>query len=215
MFSEAITEEQLYSRPAAKDGVYAASSFEATSVMAVVAMGFSTDPVARWMYPEPADYFNYFPGFIRSFAGRSFEAGTAFVMEGHEGAALWLKPGFEPDSEALEALFDATIAEEKKPLLSEMFEQMAAFHPGEDHWYLPMIGVETRFQGRGIGSRLMEHALRLCDADGLPAYLESSNVRNIPLYEKFGFTVIGTIRAGSAPPMYPMIRKASGEGWSN
>ena len=73
-----------------------------------------------------------------------------------------------------------------------------------------MIGVETRSQGKGIGAKLMRHAVERVDSEGLPAYLESSNPRNISLYERFGFAVVGTIKAGSAPPMYPMYRRPLG-----
>jgi ribosomal protein S18 acetylase RimI-like enzyme len=160
------------------------------------------------MYPDAVDYLSYFPGFVRAFAGGAFNAGTAFVADGYTGAALWLPPGVGPEEETLNARFEATVSESLLPDLFEMFEQMAAFHPTEPHWYLPMIGVETRQQGNGIGSKLMKYALERCDSDLLPAYLESSNPKNISLYERFGFYVIGTIQAGSAPPVYPMIRKA-------
>lgn len=63
-------------------------------------------------------------------------------------------------------------------------------------------------QGRGHGSRLMEAALSRCDADGVPAYLESSDPRNIPLYERFGFQGLGRIQAGDSPAMVPMLRPA-------
>jgi hypothetical protein len=39
------------------------------------------------------------------------------------------------------------------------------------------------------------------------AYLESSNLRNVPLYERHGFKVLGTIQAGGSPPITPMLRK--------
>jgi ribosomal protein S18 acetylase RimI-like enzyme len=85
---------------------------------------------------------------------------------------------------------------------------MGAFHPAHPHWYLPMIGVDTGQQGRGVGTSLMQHALAACDDDRLPAYLESTNPRNVPLYERFGFEAIDIIRSGEAPPIIPMYRKA-------
>jgi ribosomal protein S18 acetylase RimI-like enzyme len=67
--------------------------------------------------------------------------------------------------------------------------------------------VDPTRQGKGYGSALLEHALALCDRDGKLAYLESSNPANIPLYERHGFEVAGTIQAGSSPPFWPMVRK--------
>ncbi len=208
MLHEAITEEQIRVPSYSADEIHSAQMHERSAAVAVVLMGFSNDPVARWVYPNPEDYLNYFSGFIRAFAGRSFDAGTAYLTDEMSGAALWLPPGIEPDAETLEVHFDATVQDSIKSDLDVFLGQMAAFHPTEPHWYLPMIGVDPRFQGKGIGSRLMRYALSECDQQGLPAYLESSNRRNITLYERFGFSVIGTIQVGSSPPMYPMFRKA-------
>ena len=54
----------------------------------------------------------------------------------------------------------------------------------------------------------MRHALRRCDDDGLIAYLESSNPRNLSLYERHGFEIMGQIQAGTSPTLYPMVREA-------
>jgi ribosomal protein S18 acetylase RimI-like enzyme len=90
--------------------------------------------------------------------------------------------------------------------LYAVLDQMATFHPREPHWYLPMIGVDPPHQGRGYGSALLSYALERCDREQCLAYLESTNPRNIPLYQRHGFKVLGTIQAGSSPPMVPMLR---------
>lgn len=83
---------------------------------------------------------------------------------------------------------------------------MGLHHPSEPHWYLPLIGVEPAQQGGGRGAVLMREALARCDRDGLPAYLESTNPRNIPFYERFGFRPVGEIQAGNGPKLTPMWR---------
>jgi hypothetical protein len=55
---------------------------------------------------------------------------------------------------------------------------------------------------------MLQHALRRCDDERLPAYLESTNPRNMPLYKRHGFEVIGAIRIGNYPPIFPMLRAA-------
>ncbi len=87
-------------------------------------------------------------------------------------------------------------------------EQQAALHPEEPHWYLPLIGVDPAYQGRGLGSALLSHALALVDADKLPAYLEATTLDSRRLYERHGFEVVGEIQSGSSPTMYAMYRKA-------
>jgi ribosomal protein S18 acetylase RimI-like enzyme len=86
-------------------------------------------------------------------------------------------------------------------------ERMARHHPSEPHWYLPLIGVVPAHRGKGVGDALMRHALAACDRDGLPAYLESTNPRNITLYERHGFERIASIQSGSSPIIVPMLRK--------
>lgn len=62
-------------------------------------------------------------------------------------------------------------------------------HPTEPHWYLQVLGTEPASQAKGIGGALMAPVLERCDADGTPAYLESSKEWNVPYYERFGFEV--------------------------
>lgn len=179
---------------------------EAERAAAVVLMGFSTDPAARWMYPEAGDYLTHFPKFIEYFAGQAFETGGAFRSADFSGAALWLRPGVHPDEDAVIRLIEETVADDIKDEMFAMFEQMGNFHPAEPHWYLPMIGVDTFQQCRGIGSALMKHVLEFCDRERMTAYLESSNPRNISLYERHGFEAVGRIQVGSSPPITPMVR---------
>jgi len=91
------------------------------------------------------------------------------------------------------------------------FAKMEEWHSGEPHWYLPMIGVEPNAQGKGLGADLMRHAVDRCDHEGALAYLESSNPRNISLYLRSGFDVIGEIRVGAAPLVTPMLRRPRSE----
>ena len=72
--------------------------------------------------------------------------------------------------------------------------------------YLAILGVEPARQGTGIGAALMRHRLERCDRDGLLAYLESSNPRNVPFYRRHGFEVLDEIQTGTSPTIFPMLR---------
>ena len=85
--------------------------------------------------------------------------------------------------------------------------EMGALHPEEPHWYLFSIGVDPHHQGEGLGSLLMEHALPMSDADGTIAYLESSNPRNVPFYQRHGFEVMHVVQIGSSPTFTLMARQ--------
>jgi ribosomal protein S18 acetylase RimI-like enzyme len=145
---------------------------------------------------------------VKAFAGAAFARGTAYYVDGNAGAALWLPPDVHPDEEALNALLERSASEQTLKDLLEVFDQMRSYHPSEAHWYLPLIGVDPFRQGRGLGSALMRHALARCDGEGKPAFLESSNPKNVSLYERHGFEVLGRIQVGTSPTLFPMLRKA-------
>jgi len=121
--------------------------------------------------------------------------------------ALWLPPDVYPDEDVLAGLIRRSVSEEKQEEIFAVLEQMSSYHPSEPHWYLPLIGVDPAQQGRGYGSALMEHALIRCDRDKKFAYLESSNPKNMTLYKRHGFELLGTIQVGASPPIFPMLRK--------
>jgi len=186
--------------------VKVATEADEASVIDVLTLAFSSDPAARSAWTDPSTFLVNFPSFARAFGGAAFAHGSAYYAEGFGGAALWLPPDVHPDSVALFDLMQRTVPTDILEQSMALFEQMAAYHPIEPHWYLPLIGVDPIRQGEGIGSALMRHAVGVCDRDGKPAYLESSNPKNVPLYERHGFEVLGTIQVGTSPTMFPMLR---------
>ena len=179
----------------------------ADQAVGTVVLAFSADPIARWFYPDPHQYLLHLPSFVRAFGGKAFEHNSAYYVDGYLGAALWLPPNVHPDENVLAGLLQRTIPEENQQEIFAFIEQMDRSHPSEPHWYLPMIGVDPAKQGNGYGSALLKHALERCDGEGKLAYLESSSPKSIPLYQRHGFELLGTIQVGSSPPLFPMLRK--------
>lgn len=187
--------------------VRSASDTDRHTVIGVITLAFATDPIVRWAFPDPATYLAVMPQVAAAFGGNGFQHGSAHLIDGGIGAAMWLPPSIAPDEEKLMTLTEAHAAKDRVGEMMQVFEQMDRYHPKEPCWYLPLIGVDPAHQGRGCGSALLQYALAQCDADGLPAYLESSNPRNISLYLRHGFEIIGNIQAGSSPTMTPMLRR--------
>jgi GNAT superfamily N-acetyltransferase len=191
--------------------VQTAAADDGSRIVAAILLAFSTDPAARWTYPSPENYLRHFAEIIPAFGRRALECGTAhFIGDAGGGdvhaVSLWLPPEVQLDEDALLDIFRRTVPKPNQEALFAVFEQMGTYHPDEPHWFLPLIAVDPMHQRKGYGSMLLEHALQGCDRDRKPAYLESSNPENIPLYQRHGFEILGTIQVGTSPPITPMLR---------
>jgi GNAT superfamily N-acetyltransferase len=140
--------------------------------------------------------------------------GGCYTTEGYVGCAIWAPAG-KPPLTGLKAVLTML------PVLPYVFANLVTtlrilnlverMHPHEPHWYLATLGTAVDQQGKGVGSALMGPVLMHCDAEGLPAYLESSKERNVPFYRRHGFEVVEEVRLpGDGPPIWTMWREPKG-----
>ena len=61
--------------------------------------------------------------------------------------------------------------------------------PKEQMSYLWFIGVDCEFQNSGIGTGLLMDIINYSDHQNRPVYLETSTLKNLPWYQKYGFTI--------------------------
>jgi GNAT superfamily N-acetyltransferase len=66
-------------------------------------------------------------------------------------------------------------------------------HPKEPFAYLWFIGVNPTEQNKGIGSVFISEVIQECQQKKLPIYLETSTLKNIPFYKKFGFEIFESL----------------------
>ena len=178
-----------------------------TGVIDALKLAFVADPATRWVWPDPQKYLLNFSSFAKAFGGKAFAYKTAHYVENYSGAALWLPPNIYPDVDQLIALLQSSGSENAKKDGPAVFEKMSMYHPNEPHWYLPLLGVDPLYHGKGFGSALLQHAIVVCDLDENFAYLESSNPKNISFYERHGFELLGKIQVNTSTPIFPMLRK--------
>jgi len=72
---------------------------------------------------------------------------------------------------------------------------------------LRLLGCDPAKQGQGVGSRMLQPVLAHCDAQGEPAYLESSNERNHTLYKRHGFEITEELTTKLGPRIWLMWRE--------
>lgn len=168
---------------------------------------FHHDPVMTWMQPDADRRTAALPGFFAAVTRHHFLPGSgvevAVSRDGVGAAALWAPPGrWEQTPREQIAMLPAAIRAFRGRLGAGrvLTDQMKAAHPEEPHWYLAIIGSDPAVRGGGFGAALMGSRLDRCDAEGAPAYLESSNADNVPYYHRFGFEVTGEIMIPDGGP---------------
>lgn len=188
---------------------------DAEQAVAALTLAFATDPVIRLFYPDPRDHLTHFPEMMRILIHHAIACRSAHCVEGFSAAAIWFPPtesaaGAEAEKARrgrLEALIKETASRDGNDDLFAALGRIGKFHLEVPHWYLHAIGVDPHHQNEGLGSALMKHVLPKCDADGLPAFLESSNPRNVPFYLRHGFEVMQVVQVGTSPTFTLMVRE--------
>jgi ribosomal protein S18 acetylase RimI-like enzyme len=179
------------------------------AVARALALGFHDDPVLSWAFPGPrrAEQLGVFFGFLAREA--LVPLGATYLADG--GCAAWTPPDPEewpPErGQAFGELMAGVCDGDEMARLGRLVAAMEAAHPPQPHWYLGLIAVEPDSRNRGLGGALLRASLGAVDAATLPAYLESTNPRNVTLYERHGFEATGTIEVHGGPSLTAMWRE--------
>lgn len=186
------------------------------AVAGALASAFSEDPLFRWMIdddgPIEGRLLHLFSALVRQALRHSDN--LVFVTDAGTGAALWqpIDRWKVPPLDLLRTMPGAIRAMRSRvPAMMGALSAIERHHPTEPHYYLEMLGTRAGQQGKGVGSALLATMLARCDAEGVPAYLESSNPRNIPFYGRHGFEVQRELAVGrGAPTVTAMWREPRG-----
>ena len=182
-------------------GARHALSGDLEALEGALARAFSDDPLMGWIFQSkaPDERDASISRFMRFALEVGRPAGHTYTIGANAGGAVWSPPDIDIlGDEAIAAFFEllgeeiGADAERVGGGLMQLTEQ----HPHEPHFYLFVLGTDAAFQSQGLGGRLIREVLDRCDRQGLPAYLESSNIRNVPFYERHGFRVQKEIDVG-------------------
>jgi ribosomal protein S18 acetylase RimI-like enzyme len=181
----------------------------------VIARAFRGDPLLPYITQEESkqDYLLAWLGDMGLRLGLGY--GEVYTTPEVEGVAIWLRPGqyamtlgkmlrvgvFPPFRLGVKALSRfQSFAGNTSQVHQECINQ--------DHWYLLMLVVDPDCQGKGLGGHLLQPVLTRADRQGLPCYLETTNPRTIPFYERHDFLVARSMEVvPGGPGLWCMLRK--------
>jgi GNAT superfamily N-acetyltransferase len=197
-------------------GVRLITAEDVPALSGVLARAFDADPIFRAILPDDAHRRRALPVLFAAWTRRlHLGHGASWTNDDLSGAALWSPPGrwhiglwdqavMAP--EMIGALTSRTLVALRVLLAIE------SPHPREPpHWYLRIIGCEPDRQGQGVGAALLRPVLETCDRERLPAYLESSNDKNLPFYRRHGFRETGEVTTHLGPRAWLMWRDPGGK----
>jgi GNAT superfamily N-acetyltransferase len=165
---------------------------------------FAHDPMFNWLFPRAQLYPLFFHMLIKDVY---LPRGIVHIADHGRAAALWLPPQerlqIAPRLSLLKFGFKLIRQDGLRPVW-RLRQQGWVFDrhlPREPHYYLQFLGCRQQEQGQGYGAALLREGTRICDEHGMPAYLESSNIRNLPLYQRHGFEVMAAQTVAKNGPM--------------
>jgi hypothetical protein len=141
---------------------------------------------------------------IKALMDYSFEVcfmfGEVYLSDDQKGCALVLYP----DQKSLSiksALMDVQLLLNAIGLtrVGKAMSRESAIksnYPKDPIYYLWFLGVINSDQNKGIGSQLLKEIIIDSQKQHKPIYLETSTIKNIPWYKKFGFSIYNELDFG-------------------
>lgn len=191
----------------------AATAADLPGVVACLTRAFHGDPLwGEWAFPDEATRPRLLQRFIAFWMESALHPPWLRVADDCAAVAVWMPPGVKELDEDQEARLGSVLEDvfgSRASDLEALLEQFEAHQPDEaPHYSLAWWATDPRHAGRGIGTAVIREDLARIDAEHMPAYLESTNPRNLPRYEALGFRARSTFAPAGGPIVTTMWRDA-------
>lgn len=176
----------------------------------VLTAAFTGDPVMHWLFPGAAAHVRSLHTWWELMLSLQRSDAEVWLSPASTTAAVWRAPLFDdpaPDPAARDRFVEvvAGLVGDRAEQVFDFFGRIGEAHPPEPHWYLAAVGTTPDHQGAGAGAATLAPVLARCDDEGIPAYLESSNPRNVPFYHRLGFVETGTLTTPDAAAVMTLM----------
>ncbi|GAA0977101.1 GNAT family N-acetyltransferase [Nocardiopsis tropica] len=169
------------------------------AVVDTLVAAFDDYPWTRYVIPED-DYTSRLHELQHLYLKHALDHGIVAVSEHGEGVVALLPPdASEPGEATLERIIT---------LYGDRIDRLAGADQrpvDPDDWSLETLGVHPDHQGKGLGGALIEFGLDAAGRQGARAVrLETSEERNVSLYQRYGFRVTDRSQRPGGPPVWTM-----------
>ena len=166
-----------------------------------LAAAFHDYPWTRWVVPED-DYDERLRALHLAYLGYASDNGFVAVSGARAGVAAMVEPHAAEPSAALR--------DHVRELHGDRIDRLGHTPFPAEAWRLETLGVDPGQQGLGIASGLLRFALHeVARRDATIVMLETSDARNVSLYERHGFRTISCATLANGVPVWRMSTNVS------
>jgi ribosomal protein S18 acetylase RimI-like enzyme len=183
------------------------------ALAAVLARAFARDPMVAWPMVSEGDLEARVRAHFEQVDGLFAVEGWMHRTEDGLGTMALVPPDSADAVRKIDETASAGMADlapDGGTRYTQFWEWIGGVHPHERYWLLDQLAVDPPAQGRGLGTAMLRFAIGSSEADGLPLLLETGVGRNVPLYERFGFTVVHADDAPGGGPHVWFMRREPG-----
>jgi len=191
-----------------------ATEADRDAILDTLSRAFAEDPVwGGWAFPDRARAMRQRSAVFGLWVDMTLRYGWVKVTEGCEAVASWFPPGTGEDTpedyDRLVRLAHEQLGDHARIFLDGCAIIESSRPLAEPHYYLSLLATHDAHRGRGLAASLLDESLALIDRERMPAYLDSTNPKNLPLYERRGFRIIGSYQLPEGPAVDQMWRAAA------
>lgn len=176
------------------------SDLEAAAL--ILAEAFAAYPWTQWSIPADG-YAIRLEELQRLYLAHALAHGLVFVDENLKSVSAFMPP----DAPSVEADVAERIGLLHGDRLTDLMKIPLPAGP-EHSWILATVGVCPDAQGLGLGSAVLAAGLHKLDEESAAVALETSDERNVRLYQRHGFSLDATTAVPAGPLVYSMSRPA-------
>jgi ribosomal protein S18 acetylase RimI-like enzyme len=165
----------------------------------IFALAMFDDDLHKYFFPDEKSRIEKLEYFYE-FKLNTMLLQTYKTSEKYEGFCIWEKPNehrsaiaFNDVIEGFSLVFKVGIFSLVRMVRYQFWssKQKKRFI-SEPYWYLDTVVVSPDYQGKGFASKMIKPFLSEANVKGDKVYLETQNIKNVPIYEKYGFKLIST-----------------------
>lgn len=198
--------------------VRAATTTDRAATVETAVRAFAVDAAIRSFFPDDAAYDRQATAFYTYLFEKRVAGGEIWMTREAEAISIWEGPaGGTMSRDAVSALWSTATRDmgmQASARLVRYDREVQGHLPDRPYWYLGVLAVHPDHQGRGLSRAVIRPVQERADRDGVPIVLETSEIRNLRLYEYYGFAVIDEFEVAPDVTSWIMERRpGAGSGW--